>query len=109
MTYLYLAVAIVSEVVGTAALKASDDFSKPLPLLLVAVGYGLAFLCLSLTIRTMPVGIAYAIWAGCGIVLIAAMGFVMFGQSLDMPAVAGLGLIIAGLVIVNVFSTSVVH
>ena len=105
-TYLYLTIAIVSEVAGTAALKASEDFTKPLPLLVVLLGYGIAFLCLSLVLRTIPVGIAYAIWAGCGIVLVVVAGYVLFGQKLDAPAIAGVSLIIAGVVIVNLFSTS---
>ena len=108
-TYLYLTIAIVSEVAGTAALKASENFTKPLPLLIVLLGYGIAFLCLSLVLRTIPVGIAYAIWAGCGIVLVVVAGYVLFGQKLDAPALAGVSLIIAGVVVVNLFSTSLVH
>jgi len=108
-TYLYLTIAIVSEVAGTAALKASEDFTKPLPLLVVLLGYGIAFLCLSLVLRTIPVGIAYAIWAGCGIVLVVVAGYVLFGQKLDAPALAGVSLIIAGVVVVNLFSTSLAH
>jgi small multidrug resistance pump len=108
-SYLYLTIAIVSEVAGTAALKASEDFTKPLPVLIVLLGYGIAFGCLSLVLRTIPVGIAYAIWAGCGIVLVVVAGYVLFGQKLDAPAIAGVSLIIAGVVIVNLFSTSLAH
>ena len=108
-SYLYLTIAILSEVAGTAALKASDDFTKPLPILVVLVGYGTAFLCLALVLRTMPVGIAYAIWAGCGIVLVAVAGYVLFGQKLDAPALVGMALILAGVVTVNLFSTSLGH
>jgi small multidrug resistance pump len=109
MAYLFLAVAIISEVIATAALKASENFTKPLPLAIVAVGYGIAFLCLSLTIRTIPVGIAYAIWAGCGIVLVTAASYVLFGQRLDAPAVAGMSLIIMGVVTINAFSATINH
>jgi small multidrug resistance pump len=106
MGYFYLSVAILCEVAGTAALKASDAFSRPLPSLLVVVGYALAFLCLSLTLRTIPVGVAYAIWAGAGIVLIALASHVLFGQRLDAPALLGMALIAAGVIIINAFSTS---
>jgi small multidrug resistance pump len=107
MGYLFLSIAILSEVAGTAALKASEEFTRPIPSLIVLVGYGIAFLCLSLTLRTIPVGIAYAIWAGCGIVLVALVSYALFGQKLDAPAIAGIALITAGVVVVNVFSGSV--
>jgi small multidrug resistance pump len=107
MGYLFLTIAIISEVAGTAALKASEEFTRPIPSLIVVVGYGIAFLCLSLTLRTIPVGIAYAIWAGCGIVLVALVSYAMFGQKLDAPAMVGIALITAGVVTVNVFSGSV--
>ena len=107
MGYLFLTIAILSEVAGTAALKASEEFTRPIPSLIVVVGYGIAFLCLSLTLRTIPVGIAYAIWAGCGIVLVALVSYAMFGQKLDAPAMVGIALITAGVVTVNVFSGSV--
>ena len=108
-SYLYLLIAIVAEVVATTALKASDSFTRLGPTLLTVVGYGLAFYFLSLTLRTIPTGIAYAIWSGVGIVLISAVSWVWFKQSLDGPAFLGLGLIIAGVIIVNVFSGSVGH
>src|SRR5262245_26010751 len=109
MGYLFLTIAIVSEVVGTAALKASAEFTKPIPSLIVVAGYAIAFVCLSLTLRTIPVGIAYAIWAGCGIVLVALVSYALFGQKLDAPALVGIGLITAGVVVVNVFSGSIAH
>ena len=107
MGYLFLTIAIICEVAGTAALKASDEFTKPIPSLIVVVGYGVAFICLALTLRTIPVGIAYAIWAGCGIVLVALTSYALFGQKLDAPAIVVITLITAGVVVVNVFSTSV--
>jgi small multidrug resistance pump len=107
MGYLFLSIAIISEVAGTAALKASAEFTRPIPSLIVLIGYGIAFVCLALTLRTIPVGIAYAIWAGCGIVLVAIASYALFGQKLDAPAMVGIGLIMAGVVVVNVFSGSV--
>ncbi|KUL93633.1 hypothetical protein DK26_22740 [Bosea sp. WAO] len=109
MSYLYLAFAIVSEVIGTSALKASEQFSRPVPSLISLVSFASAFYFLSLTLRTMPVGIAYAIWSGVGIVLISLIALVLFGQKLDLPAVIGMGLIVAGVVVINAFSKSVAH
>jgi small multidrug resistance pump len=109
MSYVYLIVAIVLEVVGTSALQASQQFTRPMPVAIMAVCYATSFFLLSLVLRVLPVGIAYAIWSGLGIVLIATIGAVWFKQSLDLPAVAGLGLIVAGVVVVNLFSKSVVH
>ncbi|KAF1004975.1 MAG: Multidrug transporter EmrE [Luteibacter sp.] len=109
MPYLYLAIAIVAEVIATSALKASDSFSRPLPTVLVVVGYGVAFWFLSLCLRSIPTGIAYAIWSGVGIVLISAVSWVWYRQALDLAALIGLGLIVAGVVVVNVFSKSVSH
>lgn len=109
MTYVYLIAAIIFEVIGTAALQASEQFTKPKPLILTAIGYGASFYCLSLVLRTMPVGIAYAVWSGLGVVLITLVGLVWFGQKLDTPAVIGLGLIIAGVGTINLFSTTVSH
>jgi small multidrug resistance pump len=106
MGKLYLAVAIISEVTATSALKASAGFSRPLPILIVVLGYGLAFYFLSLTLRTVPVGVAYAIWSGVGIVLITLIGMLWFRQSLDLPALLGMALIILGVVVINVFSTT---
>jgi small multidrug resistance pump len=109
MSYLYLAIAIVSEVIGTAALKASNEFTVLVPSLIVVAGYATAFFFLSLTLRTMPVGIAYALWSGFGIVLISMVAWILFKQSLDAPALIGIGLIIAGVVLINGFSNSVTH
>jgi small multidrug resistance pump len=108
-SYLYLAVAIVSEVIATSALKASDGFSKFIPSVIVVIGYGIAFYCLSVVLRTMPVGIAYAIWSGLGVVLIALVGLLFYQQKLDGPALLGICLIISGVVVINVFSNSVSH
>ncbi|MFT6551894.1 MAG: small multidrug resistance pump [Zhongshania marina] len=108
-TYLYLAVAIISEVIATSALKSSDGFSKLMPSIAVVLGYGIAFYCLSIVLRTMPVGITYAIWSGLGVVLIAIVGLLYYGQRLDLPALLGMCLIVAGVVVINVFSNSVTH
>ncbi len=109
MHYLYLAIAIIAEVIATTTLKASDGFSKPLPSLAVVVGYGVAFYCLSLTLRTMDVGITYAIWAGVGIVLITVAAAVVYHQTPDAWAVLGMALIIAGVLVINLLSKSVSH
>jgi small multidrug resistance pump len=104
LSYLYLAMAIVSEVIGTVALKASEEFTRPVPSLIMALGYASAFYFLTLTLRTIPVGIAYAIWSGCGVVLICAISWILFRQSLDAPAILGIGLIAVGVVVINAFS-----
>jgi small multidrug resistance pump len=109
MTYAFLFTAIVLEVIGTSALKASEQFTRLLPILIMIACYGTSFFFLSLVLRTLPVGIAYAIWSGLGIVLISVVGVFWFKQSLDLPAIAGLGLIVAGVVVVNLFSNSVGH
>jgi small multidrug resistance pump len=106
---IYLAIAIVAEVIATSALTKSDNFSRLLPSLVAIVGYAIAFWFLSLLLRTVPTGVVYAIWSGVGIVLIAAVGWVWFKQALDIPAMIGVGLIIAGVVVVNMFSESVRH
>lgn len=107
--WLFLSIAIVSEVVATSALKSSEGFSRPLPSAVVVVGYLLAFYFLSLTLKAIPIGIAYAIWAGVGIVLIALVGWWLYGQKLDLAAIIGMGLILAGVAVINVFSTSGGH
>jgi small multidrug resistance pump len=104
MSYLYLAIAIVAEVIGTSALKATEGFTRPLPSLVVVIGYGTAFYFLSLTLKVIPVGIAYAIWSGVGVALITLIGWVLFKQRLDAPALAGLALIVAGVVVIHFFS-----
>ena len=109
MNWLYLTVAIVCEVLATSALKSSEGFSRLLPSCLVVVGYCAAFYFLSLTLRTIPVGIAYAVWAGAGVVLITLVGWVVFKQELDAPAFLGIGLIALGVVVLNVFSKSTTH
>jgi len=109
MNYLYLGIAIVAEVIATSSLKASEGFTKLWPSLLTVVGYAIAFWFLSQTLRHMSTGIAYAIWSGVGIVLISAIAWIWFKQTLDLPAIIGLGLIIAGVIVVNVFSSSVSH
>ena len=109
MKWGYLLLAIVSEVVATSALKSSESFSRLWPSVLTVVGYGVAFYLLSLTLREMPVGIAYAIWSGVGIVLVSLAAVVLFGQKLDLPALIGMGLIVAGVIVINVCSKSVVH
>nr|WP_317984041.1 multidrug efflux SMR transporter [Affinibrenneria salicis] len=105
----YLAVAIVMEVIATTCLKASDGFTRWLPGGITIVCYALSFWCLSITMRTLPIGIIYAIWSGVGIVLIGIIGWLVYGQKLDLPALIGLGMIIGGVVVVNVFSSSVNH
>ncbi len=107
--FIYLSIAIVAEVIGTSALKASEEFSKLWPSLIVIAGYGVAFYFLSLVLKTVPVGVAYAIWSGVGIVLIALVGALLFKQVPDTPAMIGMGLIIAGVVVMNVFSKTVSH
>lgn len=107
--YAALLVAIVFEVIGTSFLQASQQFTRPLPTAMMALCYAAAFYFLSISLKVIPVGIAYAIWSGLGIVLISAVGLVVFKQSLDTPALIGLGLIVAGVVVVNVFSSSVSH
>lgn len=109
MGYVYLTIAILAEVVATSALKASDGFSKLVPSLIVVLGFVVAFYCLALVLRTIPMGVAYAIWSGLGIVLISLSGLLLFGQKLDAPAVIGMALIVAGVVVMNVYSRSVIH
>ncbi|MBQ27376.1 MAG: QacE family quaternary ammonium compound efflux SMR transporter [Nitrospiraceae bacterium] len=109
MAYTYLFMAIVAEVIGTVALKASEEFTKFLPSVVVVLGYGMAFYFLSVVLRTIPVGIAYAVWAGIGIVLIAIAGALVFKQIPDLPAIVGISLIISGVVIIYLFSKTVNH
>lgn len=107
--YLYLVLAICAEVCGTLALKASDGFTRLWPSALVALCYAVAFYFLAVTLRTIPVGVAYAIWSGMGVVLISAAGWAVFGQSLDTPALVGMALIIAGVLILNLLSKATLH
>ena len=107
--YALLAIAIVAEVIATSALRASEGFSRLLPAGLVVLGYGVAFYCLSLTLRSIPVGIVYAIWSGAGIVLISLVAVVLYRQVPDLPAIVGQGLIISGVVVLNLFSKMQAH
>jgi len=109
MKYLYLTIAIVAEVVGTSALKASEHFTRFVPILLVWAGYGCAFYFLTLVLDTIPVGVTYAIWSGLGIVLVTIVAAVLYRQVPDWPAIAGMSLIIAGVVVINLFSESTGH
>jgi len=109
MSYALLAIAIVSEVIGTSFLKQSEGFTRPLPTAIMAACYIVAFYFLSLTLRHMPTGVAYAIWSGVGIVLIAAIAWIVQGQRLDAAALIGMGLIIAGVVVMNLFSATTGH
>ncbi|KQV83698.1 SMR family transporter [Rhizobium sp. Root1220] len=107
--YALLFAAIVLEVIGTTALQLSQQFTRIGPTLILVICYAAAFYCLSLTLKVIPVGVAYAVWSALGIVLISAVGLVYFKQRLDAPAIIGLGLIIAGVLVVNLFSKSVTH
>jgi small multidrug resistance pump len=104
MHYLFLLIAIVAEVVATSALKASEQFTRLIPSLLVVAGYATAFYFLSLTLQSIPVGVAYAIWSGLGIVLVTIVGAVLFRQIPDAAAIAGMALVVAGIVVMNLFS-----
>jgi len=109
MTYLYLAIAIIAEVAATSALKASEEFTNLVPSIIVVVGYMLAFYCMALVLKVMPVGITYAIWSGLGIVLVTIVGVFLYKQTPDIPAIIGMGLIVLGVVVINVFSKTVSH
>lgn len=109
MSWLYLVIAIVTEVIGTTALKATNGFTKIVPSVIVAVSYGASFYFLSLTLKVIPVGIAYAVWSGVGIVLIAIVGWLLFGQTIDRYGVLGIALIGAGVVVLNTLSQTSVH
>ena len=107
--FAYLAMAIISEVIATSALKASEEFTRLIPSLVVVIGYGIAFYCLALVLRSIPVGLAYAIWSGLGIVLITLVGAVVYKQIPETPALIGMALIITGVVVINVFSKTISH
>lgn len=109
MPWLYLSIAIVAEVIGTSALKAAEGFTRLGPSLLVVAGYSVAFFFLSLTLRSIPVGIAYAIWSGVGVALISLVAWLVYGQTLDLAAVIGIGLIVAGVAVLNLFSKVGAH
>ena len=105
----YLAVAIVAEVIATSALKATAGFTHAGPSVLVVAGYGVSFYFLSLVLETLPVGVTYAVWSGVGILLITLIAWLVYGQALDLAAIVGLGLIVAGVVVLNLFSQTVPH
>lgn len=106
---MYLAMAIVAEVIATTMLKASEGFTRLWPSLVVVVGYGVAFWGLSMVVKTMPLGIVYAIWSGMGIVLVSIAAVFVYQQKLDLPAVFGMGLIIAGVLVINLMSKTAAH
>jgi small multidrug resistance pump len=109
MSWLYLFVAIIAEVIATSALKATDGFTRLLPSAIVVVGYAAAFYFLALTLRTIPIGVAYAIWSGVGVILVSLVGVVLYKQVVDMPMAIGIALIIAGVLVMNVYSKAVAH
>ena len=109
MAYLYLAIAIITEVIATSALKASAEFTKLFPSIVVVAGYGVSFYFMTLVIRTIPIGITYAIWSGLGIVLVAIAGAYLYKQIPDIPAIIGMSLIISGVVVSHSFSKTVSH
>lgn len=107
--YAYLAIAILAEVIATSSLKATAEFTRPGPSILVVAGYVTAFYCLTLSLRMIPVGIAYALWSGLGIVLVALAGYVLYRQKLDAPALLGMAMILGGCLVINLFSKSSAH
>ena len=109
LTYFMLVGAILGEVIGTSLLKASQQFTRPVPSVLTIIAYAASFYLLSVIVRTIPVGIVYAIWSGMGIVLISLVGWIVYRQTLDMPAMIGLGLIIAGVIVVNLSASPIRH
>lgn len=108
-TYLFLLLSIASEVIATTALKLSDSFTRLWPSLITVMFYIIAFWSLTIPMRTIPTGIIYAVWSGAGIVLISLAGWIIYGQKLDMAALTGIGLIIAGVMVINLFSNSIGH
>lgn len=107
--WVFLSLAILSEVIGTSALKATEGFTRLWPSVIVVIAYLVSFFFLSLTLKTLPVGVAYAIWSGVGVALIALIGWVLFGQALDLAGILGLSLIVLGVIVLNLFSKSVSH
>lgn len=107
--WIFLIIAITAEVCATSALKLSEGFSRLWPSLIVIIGYACSFYFLSLTLRTIPIGVAYAIWSGVGVALIALIGWVVFGQKLDAAALIGMGLIVCGVIVMNGFSRALIH
>ncbi|ETD66667.1 multidrug transporter [Pelistega indica] len=109
MHWIFLIIAILAEIIATSALQASNGFSKLLPSMTSVVGYIITFYMLSLAIKQIPLGIAYAIWSGVGIVVLALIGYFFYKQTLDLPAIVGLGMIVVGVIIINVFSNTISH
>ena len=107
--WLALAIAICGEVIATTALKASNEFTRLVPSIVVVLGYGTAFYFMAISMRVLPVGIMYAIWSGLGIVLVSLIGWMVYKQTLDLPSIIGMGLIISGVIVINLFSKSVGH
>lgn len=107
--YVYLLLAVAAETIGTAALQATHQFTRPLPSVVVVISYAIAFYLLSLALRAIPVGVLYAVWSGLGIVFIALIGWVVFRQALDLPAVLGICLILAGILVIQLYSGSATH
>ncbi len=107
--WLAIGIAIVAEVIATTSLKASKEFTLLLPSVVVVIGYGIAFYFMTISLRVLPIGIMYAIWSGVGIVLVSLLGWIIYKQTLDLPAILGLALIISGVIVINLFSTSVSH
>ncbi|MBU0654188.1 MAG: multidrug efflux SMR transporter [Gammaproteobacteria bacterium] len=109
MSYLYLAFAIIAEVIATSSLKATEEFTKPVPTIIMVIGYGLAFYFMTLALRTIPLGITYAVWSGLGIVLISIIGIIFYNERLDLAATIGMGMIVAGVLVIHLFSKAVKH
>lgn len=109
MSYVYLALAIIAEVIATSTLKSSNEFTKLLPSIVVIIGYGISFYLLALVLRSIPVGITYAIWSGIGIALVTISGAIFYKQVPDFPAIIGMLLIISGVIVLNLFSKTIVH
>lgn len=107
--FLFLFVAVLAETIGTSAIQASQQFTRLWPTVLVFISFAIAFYFLSLTLKYMPVGIMYAMWSGLGIVLIAVIGWLVFGQRLDLPAIAGMALILTGILVIHLFSKTAMH
>ncbi|UXN75272.1 multidrug efflux SMR transporter [Devosia sp. A8/3-2] len=106
---IYFTIAIIGEVIATSFLRASAGFTQLVPTIVVVVGYGITFYFFSLALQTIPVGIGYAIWSGIGIVLVSIIAYFVYGQTLDLPALIGIGLILAGVLVINLFSQSSTH
>ena len=109
MVWVYLSIAIAAEVMATTALKFSEGFTRLIPSVLVTIGYGTAFYFLAKVLHHIPISVAYAIWSGAGVALVALVGWLWLGQKLDMPALLGIGMIVGGVLVINLFSKTVAH